>query len=125
MSETISRDGSARTRHRAVSRRDAQRVLDEVRADLEHAVVVGLDPRLLAFRDEHDAVLVRRGLVARRDLARNRREIDRLATHLERVPVHPRQVEQVADEPLEPLRLDQDRVRGDLGRKRSLARPSA
>ena len=50
MSATTSRRGSARTVTAPPARRLAQRVLDEVRGDLEQPVGVGLDPRLLRPR---------------------------------------------------------------------------
>ena len=61
------------------------------------------------------------GLVARDRLARDLREVDGLVRDRELVPVHPREVEQVADEPLEPPRLEEDRPRSLVGAERALA----
>ena len=73
--------------------------------------------------DERDAEVARRGLVPRDRLARDLGEVDRLAPDRELVPVHPREVEQVAHEPLEPPRLEQDRPRCLVGAERPLAEP--
>ena len=55
--------------------------------------------------------------MARRHFVRDLQQLDRLAPHVEFVPVHAREVEQVADEPLEAPPLDEDRLRRSLGRE--------
>ena len=104
--------------HGAPRRRLAQRVLDQVRGDLEHSVVVGLDPALLASGREDDREGLRRRLVAADRFTRHRRQVDGLAADRELMTVHPREVEQVADEALEPAALHEDRLRGLLGGER-------
>ena len=54
------RPGVARAPSPSRRRRLAQRVLDEVRRDLQQPVVVGLDPRLVALGGERDAEVARR-----------------------------------------------------------------
>ena len=58
VSATISRPASALTVTAPAGRRLAQRVLDEVRRDLQQPVVVALDPGLLAVGRERDAELL-------------------------------------------------------------------
>ena len=53
-------------------------------------------------------------------LARRLREVDRLAAHRELGAVHPCEVEQVADEPLQATRLQHDRARRLVGVERTV-----
>ena len=72
---------------------------------------------------ELDAELLRRRLVPRDGLAGDVEQVDRLAAHRELAAVHPGQIEQVVDEPLEPSRLD-ERSSGRPRRARRLPRAS-
>ena len=103
---------------RAAVRRRAERVREQVADDLEHAVAVGDDHRA---RADLDAVVDRAPprLVAERlvGLLDELLHVDLLAQDGEAVGVELREVEDVADEPLEPPRLRLD----DLERARRAA----
>ena len=103
----------------AAVRRRAERVREQVVDDLQHAVAVGDDHRPGA---DVDAVVdrARAGLLAERlvGLLDELLHVDLLAQHGEAVGVELREVEDVADEPLEPPRLgldDLERARPQLG----------
>ena len=104
-------------------RRFTQRVLDEVRRDLEDAVCVTGHPRLARDGAQVDAELPRGRLVAPRSLARDLGEVDRLRPHRELGTVHAREVEQVANEPLEPAALGADDARRLSRLERALGEP--
>src|SRR5918912_3970473 len=75
----------------SAARRQPERVLDQVRRDLEDAVRVP-DRGGRSWRDrlERDAEVARLRLVAERHLVGDLREVERLAVDREVGPVHPR-----------------------------------
>ena len=103
--------------HLAARRGQPQRVLDEVRDDLEHAVGVrDRRRRRLGDRPQRRRRSSSRLLpVAADGVLDHLGEVDLGVVHAEVGAVHPREVEQVLDEPLEPPRLGGD-GRGSLPR---------
>ena len=72
----------------------------------------GLGPPLFfAFGRERNGKRTRRRLVAHNRLTCNLGKVDRLAADGKLAPVHAREIEQVANETLEPLRFDENRAR--------------
>ena len=120
VSATTRRDRLGGDRDRTARGRLAERVLDEVRRDLEQAVTVRLDPRLGPRCAERDPELARRRLVAADRLTCDLGEIDGLVANRELGPVHASEVEQVADEPLESPRLEPDRAGRLVGTERTV-----
>ena len=113
-------------RDAAARRRRADRVLDQVREHLEHAVGVGRRRRAPSdVGGERDADAARLGLVPRRPpRAASSARSTGSRRDREHALVQPRQVEQVAHEPLEPLRLgDDDARRPSAARSRRRAAP--
>ncbi len=107
-------DGAARGRQ-------AQCVLDQVRDDLQRSVGVAGRPRVVrAARFERHAEVARLALVPTQRLARDRIQIDPLPANAELRLAHAREIEHVADEPLEATRLGDDRRRRLVGGKRSV-----
>ena len=70
---------------------------------------------------ERDPERVGLRLVAPHRVVGHLREVDLRVVHAEVGAVHPREVEQVADEPFEPRRLERDRLRRVLHRDRAVA----
>jgi hypothetical protein len=100
-----------RDRDATTGRRHAERVLDEVRDDLERPLRVA-DRRRSAVHVEHevDAERARLRLVAADRVASHGSKIDGLALDVELDPVQARQLEHVLDEPLEPTGFRGDRL---------------
>src|SRR6266508_2539010 len=85
---------------------ERDRVSDEVRNHLEHAVAIArdLDPEGPARRGERDLLLERERGEHRERLVDDRVEPLRPDLDAEATRIHPRQVEQLADEPVHPRR---------------------
>ena len=95
--------------HGPAHRRRAERVLDEVREGLEHAIRIACRERVgLGHRVQADAERAGDRLVPLERGDRHLAEIDLLGPDRERAATQASQVEQVADEPLEPPRLALD-----------------
>ena len=108
MSATASSPGRGAHGDRAAGGRRAERVLDQVREHLQHAVGVGdaRAPRPVASSRSATPTRLGLGRVAADRLARRRSARSTSSRWTENdALVQPREVEQVADEPLEPLRL--------------------
>ena len=111
--------GRGGDRHRPRGRRAAHGVLDQVRDDLQDAIVVGGRQAVGGQLEvEGEAGVAGRRVVAAGDLLGYGREIDRLAAHRECALAQAGRLEQVADEPLEPRRLGADHGSGLSGRQR-------
>ena len=94
----------------AVGRR-LERVREQVPDDLQHAVAVGLDHRARAhLAAKVDRAALRLLAVALVRLGDELAHVDLLLHHREPVGVELREVEDVADEALEPLRLPLHRL---------------
>ena len=101
--------GAGEDPHRAAGGGRAQGVLDEVRERLEHAIRVADRPGVgLRQGLEPDPERACGDLVTLNGEHRELREIERLGANRERAAAEPREVEQVADEPLEASRLPLD-----------------
>ena len=102
--------------------RDPQRVLDQVPEQLQHAIRIAgrgscsVDPGL-----QLDFEPPRGRFVPSHRFRRRRREVDRPGMHAEFALVHPREIEQVADQPLEPPGLLRDRLGRLLDADRAVA----
>ena len=97
--------------------RPAERVREQVRDHLQHAVAVGDDRRRVGILVELEVDLAAPRLLAEARVGAldEHADVDLLRVHREPVRVELRQVEHVADEPLEPDRLAGDDVeRGPL-----------
>ena len=97
--------------HAAAVRRPAERVREQVRDHLKHAVAVGLDDRLRHDRAAVvDAAPARLLAEARVRAVDEPFHVDLLTCERKAMHVELRQVEHVPDEPLQPLPLETDHL---------------
>ena len=113
--------GSGDDADRAAARGQPKRVLDEIRDDLQHAIRIGnRGRRCVGGCDERHTENVGLLLVAPHGVLRHLRKIDLARMDAEVGAVHAREIEQVADEPLEPRGLADDGGRDVLGFQRTV-----
>ena len=119
-----------RHRDRPARRREPHRVVDQVEQHLVHPLAVGVDGRQIGgqLALDDDAAVRARDLDLRQHLRHERRQRHLLAEQRQLAGLQPRELQQLLDQPAEPLRLRQhhlQRLRDPAAPRRPAGSPGA